>query len=125
MDIIILEYDLKEILSFVEPAPENYKTYSHRLYSLLVRACTEFEANCKAILIENDLKFPKKSDINTYWSIHNILGYKSINDYQIELLFLEEILTPLANWKEEKGLGWYQDYNKVKVESAIHSQYNS
>jgi hypothetical protein len=45
--------DLQEILDFVEPADQNLSCYSYRIHALLLRACIEVEANCKAILKEN------------------------------------------------------------------------
>lgn len=109
----LLEQDLKEIFSFVEPVPENFSTYSHRLYSLFIRACTEFEANCKATLIGNGIQIPDTSNINFYFKIHD--QYKSINDYTVRLHVSHEIdLMPLIDWKENKGPIWYSEYNDVK-----------
>lgn len=109
----LLEEDLKEIFSFIEPAQENFLTYSHRLYSLFIRACTEFEAGCKAILIEKAIEIPDNSNINFYFKIHDY--YKSINNYLVRLHMSHEIdLTPLIDWKETKGPIWYSEYNDVK-----------
>lgn len=111
----LLEQDLKEILTFVEPTLENFSTYSHRLYALFIRACMEFEANCKAALQENNFAIPDYPNINTYYSIHNYEQYKSINQYAIKLQVSEEIdLIPLNSWTKTKGPQWYRDYNKVK-----------
>lgn len=115
----LLEQDLKEILSFVEPVPENFSTYSHRLYSLFIRACTEFEANCKAILIEKGVN-PKKPDIGFYFKIHDYERYKSINDYIVRLHVSHEIdLTPLSKWQNNKGPIWYGEYNHVKHDRVL------
>jgi hypothetical protein len=38
---------------YVEPADKNLECYSYRIHALLLRACIELEANCKAILKEN------------------------------------------------------------------------
>ena len=111
----LLEQDLKEILTFVEPVPNNYSTYSHRLYSLFIKACTEFEANCKAILVENNFIIPDYPNINTYYKIHDYDQYKLINDNHIKLQVSHEIdLIPLNSWEEKKGPIWYGEYNDVK-----------
>src|SRR5689334_2470696 len=47
---ILLERDLLELFDYVEPADSNLATYSHRLYELLLRACTEVETNATGIL---------------------------------------------------------------------------
>lgn len=111
----LLEQDLKEIFSYIEPTPENFSAYSHRLYSLFIRACTEFEANCKAILIENNSSIPDKPGIRTYYKIHDYDQYKLINDYHIKLHVSHEIdLKPLTSWEENKEPAWYGEYNDVK-----------
>lgn len=111
----LIEQDLKEILTFVEPVNENYTTYSHRLYALLVRACTEFEANCKSILIENGKKLGDKSNMNTYYDIHDYVRYRLVNEYPIILQASKKIdLMPLKDWQKNKSPSWYQEYNDVK-----------
>jgi hypothetical protein len=37
-----------EAVDYVEPADQNLNTYSFRIHELLMRACIEVEANCKA-----------------------------------------------------------------------------
>lgn len=64
----LLRDDLKEILSFIEPTQDNFKTYSHQLNALFIRACMEFAASCKMIFIENkydlrEIKIPIYSHI--------------------------------------------------------------
>src|SRR3990167_10206729 len=49
----LLEQDLIRIFEYVEPTDANLQTYSHQLYALLLRACTEFESNARAILQAN------------------------------------------------------------------------
>src|ERR1051325_6627811 len=50
---ILLLKDLQGLFDYVEPADTNLSTYSYRIHSLLLRACVEVEANCKAILRAN------------------------------------------------------------------------
>jgi hypothetical protein len=117
----LLEQDLKEILSFVEPTQKNLLTYSHRIYSLYMRACIEFEANCKRILSEEDVELPPYPKISTYNEIHNFDQYKLIDDFFLKLTYSEElILQPFKDWSSNKKLFWYQDYNDVK-----HSRVNN
>jgi hypothetical protein len=119
----LLEHDLKKILSFIEPTQDNFKTYSHQLYALFIRACMEFEAGCKMILIENKYKFEKKKNptIHIYYEIHNFSNYKSINTYLVRLHMSEDIdLKPLESWKEDKGPDWYQAYNDVKHSRVLN-----
>ena len=113
----LLEHDLKEILTFIEPTQDNLKTYSHRLYALYTRGCMEFEASNKMILIENKYKFDQKipPNIHTYYNIHDYQKYKLINEYCVRLHMSEEIeLKPLSAWENDKSPAWYQEYNQAK-----------
>ena len=70
------------------------------LYALFIRACMEFEASCKMILIENkyDFKKNKNPNIHTYYKIHNYSNYKAIDTYLVRLHMSEEIdLKPLES----------------------------
>ncbi len=108
----LLEQDLKEIFLFVEPTKDNYRTYSHRLYELFVRACTEFEANCKAILVENGITLPAYPNISNYFAIQKYDPYNSINNYRVKLQLSQEIdLSPLEAWGVDKAPIWYKEYN--------------
>jgi hypothetical protein len=49
----ILQGDLTKLFEYIEPADSNEGTYSYRCLELLLRACGEVEANCKAILEQN------------------------------------------------------------------------
>ena len=112
----LLESDLMRLLTFIEPADANLLTYSHRLYELLLRACTEFEANARAILAANG--YSKKGD----W---NITDYGKI-DLACKLSAFEVEVPvwrgshagrqPFIAWKGNPlaSLPWYQDYNRVK-----------
>lgn len=111
----LLEHDLKEILSFIEPTQDNFSAYSQRLYALYMRACMEFEASCKMILIEQGYQLPEKPYINIYFDIHEYEQYKFINDYIVKLQVSEEIiLTPLKGWKKEGSIDWYKAHHEVK-----------
>lgn len=46
----ILENDLKKVFEYIEPCDDNLSTYSHRLYELLLRACTELKLIVKEYL---------------------------------------------------------------------------
>lgn len=48
-----IEKQLRDIFNHVEPDEANKNTFSFELYTLLLRACTEVELNCKEILEAN------------------------------------------------------------------------
>src|SRR6266478_9389592 len=50
---LLLQKDMVNLFEYIEPVDQNLRCYSFRVYELLLRACVEVEANCKAILREN------------------------------------------------------------------------
>lgn len=66
-----IERDLVRLFEYVEPADANLATYSHRVYELLLRACTEFEANCKGILNANAYAKSGNWNIADYYRINS------------------------------------------------------
>lgn len=79
-----------------------------------MRTCIEIEANCKAILVENE--YPRKGNLT-------IKDYKKINpshrlsSYEVKVPYWRgsgEIRSPFAAWSDSKPLEWYQAYNHAK-----------
>lgn len=46
--------DFERLFEFIEPHSSNENVFSHRIYELLLRTCTEIESCCKGILLAND-----------------------------------------------------------------------
>lgn len=111
----LLELDLKRIFEFIEPTDDNLSVYSHRLYELLLRACTEFEASAKAILIVNG--YSKKNgnfNIEDYFLLDKAT---KLSEYKITLNIWNSIskeMQPFIKWADIHSLDWYSDYNTVK-----------
>jgi hypothetical protein len=119
--LIILK-DLQEIFDYVEPADKNLDCYSYRIHALLLRACVEVEANCKAILKENG--YSKLGDLN-------MNEYKKIE--KTHLLSIYEVKVPnwsgtramrlpFSAWSAGNHLPWYQAYNTTKHDR--HSRFD-
>lgn len=105
--------DLKEILSYIEPVDANLTTYSHRIYELYLRTCTEFESICKDMLIEKKYRGEP--------SRYTIVDYKKLYDpekfYKVGLLYWHPntgVIEPFKNWEINNSLPWYSSYNSVK-----------
>lgn len=118
----LLEKDFKEILDYIEPHDANEKTFSHKIYSLLLRTCTEFETNCKGILLANDYTLGKIPNIqNDYYKINTA---SKLSDYEIKINIWQwgKIIKPFDDWsnKSYQPLSWYQAYNNVKHNRSIH-----
>lgn len=111
---MLLLKDLQELFDYIEPADKNLSCYSYRVHELLLRACVEVEANCKAILTENG--YTKKDDMN-------MADYKKINvshrlsSYEVRMPFwhgTHGTRKPFSPWATGGGLPWYQAYNATK-----------
>jgi len=111
---LLLLKDVQELFDYVEPADNNMGCYSYRIHALLLRACVEVEANCKAILKENG--YAKAGD----W---NMRDYRKVE--QTHLLSQYEVSIPnwtgavalrkpFGAWSSTSELPWYKAYNTTK-----------
>lgn len=105
--------DLDQLFFFIEPCDVNLKTYSHRIYELFLRAATEFEANCKAILQANQYVTKTNFNIKDYYKINQAT---KLSEYKISFYRWQgkQMWAPFAEWSTMHTLSWYQAYNKVK-----------
>jgi hypothetical protein len=107
---------LRELFDYVEPSNKNLGCFSYRIHSLLLRACVEVEANCKAILKENGYVKPGGNDLNMgdYRKLektHFLSGYQvAVPDWHGQ----GGLRTPFLPWATGQGLTWYQAYNAAK-----------
>jgi hypothetical protein len=90
---LLLQKDLLELFDYIEPADKNLQCYSYRIHEILLRACVEIEANCKAILLENAYC---DTPVIPFW--RGDLGTRA----------------PFSSWKSNVQLRWYKAYNDTK-----------
>ena len=111
----LLEKDLQELFDYIEPTDNNKIVYSHRIYEMFLRACTEFESNAKFILKNNNyIKDDNSYNIIDYYKLNTAM---KLNDYLIKINIWEgdnNIIAPFKEWSFGHSLEWYQDYNSVK-----------
>ncbi|MDD3101931.1 MAG: hypothetical protein PHE59_02195 [Patescibacteria group bacterium] len=116
---LIIE-DFKKICEYIDPSDENTAVYSHRLYEIFIRTCTELESNMKAILKANGyVKTGRWWDMTDYKKLEPVL---KLSDYEVLINFwnngrgMSGGCVPFRNWAQSKSgiLVWYQDYNNVK-----------
>jgi hypothetical protein len=109
-----IESDFRTLFDFIEPHDENLKTYSTRLYEIFLRASTEFESNCKAVLSANNYKREGNWNMDDYRKLDSATRLSS---YRLKLTLWSptpKILQPMQPWASGNALPWYQDYNTVK-----------
>lgn len=115
----IIVKDYYELMDYVEPVDANKSVFSHRIYELLLRTATEFEANCKGILSANG--YSKKSNLNIT-DYHRINSLMKLDKYEIssQLWNPTQKIHPLSEWATNHELTWFQAYNHAK-----HNRYQS
>jgi len=113
---LLLQEDLLELFSYIEPAESNLQTYSHRVQQLLMRTCVEIEANLTAILAENG--YTKAKGDLTMHDYRLVNHSHRLSDYEIRIPGWQgfgSIRSPFSDWKfKDKALPWYRAYNRSK-----------
>lgn len=116
-----IEGELRKIFNYIEPDESNRLTFSFALYSLLLRACTEVEVNCKEIMEANGYskrnmgmrdytKLEKSSKLSCYQAVYR--NWRQ--DGNGSVTYKPKILTPFQSFASGTSPAWYQAYNKVK-----------
>jgi hypothetical protein len=112
----ILSRDFERIGEYVEFEESNDQVYSHRLFEILLRSCTEFESICRDILLtEGYDKKRDDMDVRDYATLDSSLVLSSC---RVGVLLWQPAplyLKPFEAWATKAPkLTWYQDYNSVK-----------
>lgn len=119
--------DLYEVFNYVEPDNANFSVYSHRLYELLLRTSTEFEANCKGILDANGYVRHGGGNL-TIQDYYKIEAATKLSGYVVTFdRWPNHQFKPFASWNTGvfAPLPWYQGYNYVKHNRYVNFQYAS
>ena len=85
-----IEKTLQDIFDYIEPANRNKDVFSHELYALLLRACTEVEANFKSILVANEVPDSDNFNMNDYKKVEES---SKLSKYQVTFPF----------WRDDNG----------------------
>jgi hypothetical protein len=112
---ILLVGDFLRVCEFIEPTDAHLQVYSHRLYEIPLRACTEFESLCREILMAHGLRKQGNLNITDYVEIAPLLDLR--RQTSIALFWRPEPVSmmPFEQWAPEStGLSWYRGYNAVK-----------
>jgi hypothetical protein len=116
---LLLQKDLQTLFEYVEPSEQNLQAYSFRTFELLLRACTEVEANFKAILRANTYSGRGNLTIEDYFKTD---ASHFLSQYEIRMPYWSgngKIRKPFAAWAGgTHPLGWYQAYNNAKHDRA-------
>ncbi len=113
---LLLQKDVLELFDYVEPAEQNLGCYSYRIHELLMRACIEVEANCRAILLENGYRNRRPEDLtmNDYIKIEQS---HRLSEFAVRVPTWSGafgLRAPFSAWGNGSPLVWYQTYNTTK-----------
>jgi hypothetical protein len=113
---LLIQQDVQELFSYVEPSDPNLATYSHRIQQLLMRACVEVEANFTAIFLDNEYALPNGSEFKMQ---HYRLIEKShrLSSFEVRIpgwKGVRAVRRPFEAWATGESLAWYRAYNKSK-----------
>jgi hypothetical protein len=108
----ILQEELRDISRVVTPIEATKLTFGSRIRNLLITACTEVEAHCKAILKANGAQGARS--MTDYVKLALPLR---LSDYRVSCDRFPDYpeFSPFAGWgPNSHSLAWYQAYNEVK-----------
>jgi hypothetical protein len=113
--LAILSENLTSIFRIVEPELTNFDVFGHEIRNLLIVACTEVEAQCKAILDANNYA-TRRLSTNDYVKLLTPL---KLAEYEISFPLYPSIpaLSPFNAWDVNiptQSLDWYHAYNATK-----------
>jgi hypothetical protein len=111
---LLIQKDLQKLFDYIEPSDTNLKCHSYRVHEILLRACIEVEANCKAILRENEYSKGNNLDMRDYVKINKS---HRLSSYRVKIPYWDGtagIRVPFNAWANNSLLPWYQAYNSVK-----------
>ena len=106
--------DLYKVFEYIEPCDDNLATYSHRIFELFLRCATEFETNCKGVLLANSYKVPAKDmNVKDFYKLEKVM---KLSEYEIicDQWTSPHRFRPFEDWRKGFQLTWYQSYNQVK-----------
>jgi hypothetical protein len=113
----LLKQDLARIFEFIEPSEKNFDVFSHRIFELLLRACTEVEAICKLIFEANGIVLDQRDTNMIRYS--DLEGAMRLSEISVECTVVRHHpFTPFESFRHparsERSPTWYRAYNKVK-----------
>jgi hypothetical protein len=117
---LVIQKDLLNLFDFIEPDEVNLQSYSFRTHEVLLRACVEVEANCKAILKENGYKKGGNWTMQDYVKVE---GSHRLSSYTAKVPVWQgaaAIRRPFEAWATRGSLPWYSAYNDTK-----HDRYSA
>lgn len=111
---VAISEDLEKTSRFVEPTPDNFKTYSVEYARLYLAIGSEVDVVAK-LLCEKINATAKRGNIDDYRAV--ILAvFPDFSDIQVVIPRYEISLTPWKDWRSGLNPTWWRKHNDVKHE---------
>lgn len=112
----LLKKDLRAAFEYIEPSEANMDTYSHRVFELLLRACTEVESLCKQVFDKNSVAIGSNPNILRLSDLEEpmkLSGYR-IGCYGFGYPNFHPFEAFANRVRDQRSPDWYRAYNNVK-----------
>lgn len=115
---LILESELETALRYVEPHPDNARSFSLEFARQLLATCAQFETVAKLYCVQRT-PGPPPSGIR---GIHDHLArhWRGLSNWQTRFYPQNELIAPFATWTPKSPPPWWTAYNKVKHEPVAN-----
>lgn len=109
-----LSEDVERTARFVEPTPDNFKTYSIEFARLYLAIGSEIDVVAKLLCHKAD-PLAKLNGIDSYRPVI-LAKYGDFPEVEVSVPLGELSLTPWKEWRNGANPGWWGQYNGVKHE---------
>ncbi|WP_022664771.1 hypothetical protein [Desulfospira joergensenii] len=122
---LLLEDELVGISRFVELSEDNYEVYSIEFAKLFLSICSEVDVVAKLLCKEADsplfdkTKGSRDPNMSTYRCVINS-KFPDFHKAQVKIPLYNLSFEPWNNFKIDKSLPWWNEYNDVKHERNIN-----
>ncbi len=116
----VIQEDLKKLFEYIDPCDANKDAYSFRTFELLLRIATEFESNCKEILLANTYtpSIDRFGEPIFHMGVYHKINHANmVSEYLVSVNIWNgamKYVKPLESWATDTTPQWYKDYNSVK-----------
>ena len=115
---LVLETDLDSTVRYVEPAEENYATFSTEFSRILLSASSELDVVCRVL----SKRVQATAKPRNFTQLRKIIlsEYPELPSLQVHVPRYGLAFAPLAAWLTQETPNWWRSYNDVKHKRYRH-----
>jgi hypothetical protein len=130
IQVAALSNRLEQCFQIVNPDQSNMAAFGTEFRNILILSATEFEAQCKGILRQNNYN---RNQNQKFWNTNDYFKLESamrLGDYSLKFIRFPWLdpMRPFSNWNSispTQSLVWYDAYNKTKHDREAHFSLSS